>query len=143
MPTLITDTNLLDPATPYKMLQHHEGNGIIIADIVIFAKYDVSPNSRTIIDRQKLYVKVERGRMLTLHFSSADLPTNLNLQSTFSNWGHSKVFMLNSRVLVHRFDKYPDDKDAVLQTRSGYSMIDGDVLWLVIDQDHDESSIYF
>ncbi|MFN4254956.1 MAG: hypothetical protein ACK4Q5_08130 [Saprospiraceae bacterium] len=146
MITKITNSNELVSSIPHTMFQHNENDGLIQDDIVINAAVTVPPNSRTILDTQTQYLKIQYNRTLTIFSGEPDINLNsLSNQDEYEEWKHTRVYIMNSKVVIHQYDKYPDHSGASIIQRDGYYIEFGDAMYLYINQNtgYNTVTIYY
>ena len=142
MITVITNSTLLDVSAPCKMFEHNVDDGVVIDDLVLSMTVSEPPNSRTIIDKQKLWLKIEYNRTITIYYqqpSGVDFNSFSNTNS-FSEWKKSRVYVMNTKVLVHKYDAHPDSEGAAIQSKDGYNLETGDVMYACIDQNSGQNN---
>lgn len=144
MITKITNSNDLNSGIPNKTLQHNYNDGIIYDDINVNANATTPPNSRTILDTQTQYLKVEYNRAITIFSGSPDVDLNtLSNDDEFVEWKNSRVFVLNNKILVHQYDMHPDQSGATVIQRDGYWIEQGDIMYLYINQNTGDNNVTF
>lgn len=135
MITKITNSNELVSNIPHTIFQHNENDGIMQDDFVINAAVTVPPNSRTIIDTQTQYLKIQYNRAITIFSGEPDINLNtLSNEDEYAEWKHTRVYVMNSKVVIHQYDKYPDHSGASIIQRDGYYIELGDAMYLYINQ---------
>ena len=135
MITKITNSNDLNSGYPNKTFQHNENDGILLDDYIQNAAVTVPPNSRTILDTQTQYLKIEYNRALTIFSGNPDIDlSTLSNDDEYVEWKNSQVIVLNSKILVYQYDRHPEQSGASIIQRDGYLIELGDIMYLYINQ---------